>query len=118
MNYFSFLLETLWKPSWALNLKQQPRLIYVYSGEIKKWSFFGLCSSYPLIRISQFMRVGEGLVQKTCNIHFPFPDCSNIREGTFKMNCYGECVFGNRNNKVIMPKNKGLSHVQDNYNLI
>lgn len=93
MNYFSFLLETLWKPSWALNLKQQPRLIYVYSGEIKKWSFFGLCSSYPLIRISQIMRVGEGLVQKTCNIHFPFPDCSNIREGTFKHSIAMVSVF-------------------------
>lgn len=59
--------------------------------------------------ISLHENEGEELVQKTCNTHFPFPDYSNITEGTFKLNHYAECVFGNRNNKVIMPKNKGLS---------
>lgn len=33
---------------------------------------------------------------------------SNIRGGTFMMNCYGRLFFGNGNNKVIMPKNKNL----------
>lgn len=47
--YFSFLLETLRKPLWTLNLKQQPEMIYVYGGEIKS----GL-----LIRILQYMRRG------------------------------------------------------------
>lgn len=37
--YFSFLLETLRKLLWALNLKQQPEMIYVYSGEIKSGPF-------------------------------------------------------------------------------
>lgn len=81
-------------------------MIYVYNGEIKK--FFDLCSSYPLIRIFQSMRAGEELVQKTCSVHFPFQDCSNIRGDTFKMNCYGQYDFGNGNNKVIVPKNEAF----------
>jgi len=41
-------------------------------------------------------------------IYFLFPDSSNIRGGTFKMNCYGEYIFGHWNNKVIMPMNKAF----------